>query len=329
MMTMPERAQSKQVVFPDYDIWAALREMSYRKKLLFPFLFVRHLHSLMPLLLAPRGGNLRRLVTTYPEILGIVLTKYVSTNWDTSTRVAQLVNHHRTVAEIGGAIDFAPRNEVELIRIAPINLRYRITLDQPRWLLREGPLIMSLWDGVDRIFHLGFCLSTENGERVAYIGSLQGRKEVDIHNYTIDILKRYRIFSKAACGMRPRDFVVEVFKMLCKALDIKEIRAVSDFNHTQRQTIPDVKLSYDEVWIERGGKRGDNGFFILPVTANRRVISDLTAKKRAMYVKRYSMLTAVERTLEAALSANHECLVTGYEGEKVRLDANHELQQLL
>lgn len=294
-----------------------------------PFLFVRHLHSLLPLLLAPRGGNLQRLVATYPEILGIVLTKYVSTNWDTSTRVARLVNHHRTVAEIGGAIDFAPGNEVELIRIAPIDLRYRITLDQPRWLLREGSLIIHLWDGVDRIFHLGFCLSTENGERVAYIGSLQGRKEVDIHNYTIDILNRYRMFSKAACGMRPRDFVVEVFKMLCKALDIKQIRAVSDFNHPQRQAIPDIKLSYDEVWKERGGKRGDDGFFILPITANRRAISDLTAKKRAMYIKRYSMLTAVEQTLRAALSANHERWPTGYKGEKVRLDANHQLQQLL
>jgi uncharacterized protein VirK/YbjX len=263
------------------------------------------------MLLAPRDSNLRRLVKAYPEILGIVLTKYVAANWDTSTRVARLVNHHRTVAQIGGVIDFAPGNLVELIELAPIDLRYRITLDQPRWLLREGSLIISLWDGVDRIFHLGFCLSTENGERVCYIGSLQGRSETDIHNYTIDILNRYRLFTKAACGMRPRDFLVEVLKMFCRALDINEIRAVSDFNRPPRRIITDVKLPYDEIWIERGGKRGDNGFFILPVTAGRRDVTDVAAKKRALYVKRYSMLDVVEAKLIAALSSSRKQPTTG------------------
>jgi uncharacterized protein VirK/YbjX len=315
-MTMPETQQPQQVVFPEYDIWAATRGMSHRRKLLFPFLFIRHLRTLMPLLLAPRDSNLRKLLNSYPEILGIMLTKYVSANWDTSTRVARLVDHHRAVAEIGGAIDFAPGDIVELIKIAPIDLRYRITLDQPRWLLREGSLILSLWDGPDRIFHLGFCLSTEKERRVAYIGSLQGRNETDIHNYTIDILNRYRLFSRAAYGMRPRDFLVEVFKMFCKALGISEIHAVADFNHPQRQITPDVKLSYDKIWIERGGRRGDNGFFILPVAAGRRNINDASAKKRAMYVKRYSMLDAVEAKLTAALSSGQKGPAAGHQGVK-------------
>ena len=74
-----------------------------------------------------------------------------------------------------------------------------------------------------------------------------------------NILDRYRIFTKAT-GMRPRDFLIEVFKMFCRALDVSEIRAVSNLNHPQRQKVSDIKLSYDQVWRERGGVYDGNGF---------------------------------------------------------------------
>ena len=107
---------------------------------------------------------------TRPEIIGIVLKPYVAANWDAKTRIARIADHYRTVGEIGGVVDFPSDILIDVIQLTPIDSRYRITLDQARWLLPEGPLVISLWDGVDRIFHLGFCLSTENGRRVAYIG---------------------------------------------------------------------------------------------------------------------------------------------------------------
>jgi uncharacterized protein VirK/YbjX len=304
--------QRRKMAAPAYDLWAALWEMPLRKKFLYSLLFARHLHTLMPLLLAPRGSNVRRLLNAHPEILVIMVSRYMAANWDTRTRVARLIDHHRTVAEIGGAVDCAPNTIVDLLKLPSIDLQYRITLDQPRWLLREGSLVMSLWDGVDRIFHLGFCLSNKNGRRIAYIGSLQGRVETDIHKYTIDILNRYRQFTKAACGMRPRDFLVEVFKMFCMALDINEIRAVSDINRPLGPSIHDVKLSYDEIWIERGGKRADDGFFLLLAAAGRRVESEIPAKKRALYARRYAMLEAIETELNAAVhsSLDHPAPVT-------------------
>jgi uncharacterized protein VirK/YbjX len=160
---------------------------------------------------------------------------------------------------------------------------------------------------VDRIFHLGFCLSTENGKRVAYIGALQGRVKTNIHSYTVDVHESYRRFTKAAWGMRPRDFLIEAFKMFCKKLDVSEIRALSDINHPQRKLVPDIKLSYDQVWLERGGNCSGNGFFILPIAAARRIASNIPAKKRAMYAKRYSMLDAIEADLAASLHASSGC----------------------
>lgn len=285
------------------SFWTAIKRSSVRKTLLFSVLFVRHLRALTQLLLARQGSNLRWLVKTRPEIIGIVLKPYVAANWDAKTRIARIADHYRTVGEIGGVVDFPSDILIDVIQLTPIDLRYRITLDQARWLLPEGPLVISLWDGVDRIFHLGFCLSTENGRRVAYIGSIQGRAERDIYDYKIDILNRYRRFTRAASGMRPRDFLVEVFKIFCKAINVSEIRAVSNLNHPQRKLF-DVKLSYDEIWTERGGSRTADGFFILPVAASRRTEEEIPAKKRAMYAKRYAMLDIVEAEVTATVRSS-------------------------
>ncbi|UVK40240.1 VirK/YbjX family protein [Mesorhizobium sp. AR10] len=45
---------------------------------------------------------------------------------------------------------------------------------------------------------LAFNLACEGSERVAYIGGFQGRAEDNV-------LDRYRRFTKASSGMRPRD----------------------------------------------------------------------------------------------------------------------------
>jgi uncharacterized protein VirK/YbjX len=257
--------------------------------------------ALTPLLLAPRGSTLHRFVKARPEVFAMVLTPYVAANWNVQTRLVRIVDHCKTVAEIGGVVSFSPEIIVDLVRLKVIDSRYRLTLDQARWLLPEGQLVMSLWDGVDRIFHLAFCLSTQNGKIIAYIGAVQGRAEIVSSGSETNILGRYRIFTKAASGMRPRDFLVEVFKMFCRAIGVSEIRAVSDHNYPGRQLISAFKLSYDAVWRERGGNYDGDGFFLLPVTASRRNDEDIPAKKRAMYRKRYSVLDAIEKDLTVAL----------------------------
>jgi uncharacterized protein VirK/YbjX len=114
-------------------------------------------------------------------------------------------------------------------------------------------------------------------------------------------MHRYRVFTKSAFGTRPRDFIVEAFKMFCRELSIAEIRAISDLNTPDRGT-DDFKLSYDEVWRERGGVYDGNGFFVIPVAASRRNEDDIPAKKRAMYRKRYSMLADIEKEIEVRLN---------------------------
>ena len=176
---------------------AVLLRLPLRKTLLFCFLCVRHLPALMPIIFARPGSSLRELIKARPELRGIVLSTFVALNWDARTRIARVVNHCKIVDEIGGIINFPPDMIVDVIDLTPIDSRYRITLDQAYWLVREGPLVLTLWYGRERIFHLGFCLATENGRRIAYIGLIQGRPS----DHKIDVLECYRGFTKAASGL--------------------------------------------------------------------------------------------------------------------------------
>lgn len=278
--------------------WYRIRNASFIKTLAVTISVIRHLRLLLPLLLSRPGSKLYNYLRARPEILEMVYGPYIAANWDARTKITRVVDHCETVAAIGGIIDFPPETVVDLIHLTSIGAEYRITLDQARWLLREGQLILSLWDGIDRIFHLGFSLSTQDGKRVAYIGGIQGRQQFP---HEVDILNRYHLFTKAAFGSRPRDFLVEVFKIFCKSLNVTEICAVSDLNHPIRKIVPGVELSYNEIWRERGGIDNGDGFFILPINLTRRSEESIPAKKRAMYRKRYSMLADIEKELAARL----------------------------
>ena len=247
----------------------------------------------LPLLLGRRSNGLTGVIRSRPEILEMLYTPYLAANWDAQTRFARIIDHCKTVKEIGGVFCFPANEVVDVVRLTSIDPDYRITLDQARWLLRDGQMVISLWGGIDRLFSIGFCLSSAEGKRIAYIGGIQGRKEPRV-------LDRYRIFTKQAFGMRPRDFLVEIFKTVCRAVGVVEVRAVSDLNHHSVEAVTalrPVKLSYDEVWEERGGVYNGNGFYILPVAASRRAEEDIPAKKKALYHKRYEMMRHLEREL--------------------------------
>ena len=269
---------------------AILSGTSFKKIARSCFLLTRHSLSFAPLLLAPRGSSLRRLVKSRPEIFGILLTRYLAANWNIPTRVARIIDHCKTVDSLGGTIDFPSDAIVDLIRLEMVDPRYRVTLDQARWFLPEGQQVISLWDGVDRIFSLAFCLSFGGKRRIAYVGAIQGRRDSGA-------LEQYRVFAKAMAGMRARDFLIEVFKSFCRTLQVEEIRAVSDANHSTRllaaNDTQDPHLSYDEVWRERGGEHDGDGFFVLPTAPGRR----MPPKKRAYYRRRFMMLDQIDAGL--------------------------------
>ncbi len=258
--------------------------------------------TLARMLAAPRGSVLQDWVRSRPELLRVPFTGYVAANRTAQTRFLRIIDHCKTVQAIGGAIEFPLEKVKDLFELHDGGDRYRITLDHPRWLLKEGLMTLSLWHDIDRIFCMSFCLSSEGGKRAAYIGGIQGRREPEM-------LDRYRLFTRFAAGMRPRDYLVEVFKMFCRLLDVAGIKAVTTENHylsrwNSSQKDSPFRLRYDEIWRERGGVDGGEGFYSLPVEAGRRSDDEIPAKKRAMYRQRYAFLDSIEVQMKNALQSD-------------------------
>ncbi len=221
--------------------------------------------------------------------------------WDVDQKVARIVDHHRTAHALGGILAPGwdePRKLMDLPMIGP---QYSIKIDEAYWMTCDGLTTISLWHGIDRMFTMGFMLSSEASRLSVYVGSLQGRN-MD------GVLPVYREMTKDAKGMRPRDLMVELHRMFCRAIGVTQILAVADMSRSWNDRFADeeftyiASLNYDEAWTERGGKRHCSNWFSLPVDAQRRAIEDISAKKRGLYRQRYAMLDAIEKDMTEAIA---------------------------
>ena len=288
--------------WPDPPLAFAQR---YRRVVL-PLLYIgaaiKHFGSLSQLWNAPEGSLLQSLLAFRPEIWTMLRVRFVSALWPARERFARIIDHCQIVEHIGRPFDLRPNEYAILLKLDEVMPDCKLMLDSPRWLLREGLLTLSLVQGRDRFFSIAFVLSWTDGELTAYVGGIQGRRGEDV-------LEHYRAFTKQACGTRPQDMLVELFRMLCAELGVGRILCVSDrirnghtpYNSTRPDYIDPVTFDYDALWRERGGLLRADGFFDLPITAPRRSEAEVPAKRRALRRKRFALLDAVHDRLEATL----------------------------
>lgn len=237
-----------------------------------------------------------------PEAAGAVIWPYQCLGWDARTRLERIRNHCSIIDRIGGPIDFPVDGKMLLLDLDEIREGLQVVLDQPKWFMREGQLAINLFLGEDRLYSLVFSLLPDEGGIAAFIGAIQGR-DLD------GILDEYRTLTKAAHGMRPRDLLIEIFRMFCGALRVGRIYAVADAYRQHRSAYygPDahnkLNLNYDEVWKDRGGALVDPLCYELDVDITERDLEDVPTKKRSMYRRRYEMLRRLDTSLRARWSA--------------------------
>jgi uncharacterized protein VirK/YbjX len=149
---------------------------------------------------------------------------------------------------------------------------------------------------------IAFTLGEEAGQRVAYVGALQGAHAGE----NFDPRQLYRDMTHALHGMRPRDFLVSALRMLCTELRVSKLYAVAnDSRHHHHPYFGGKKksmhfLNYDEVWSENGGTRLNDGFFEIPVAYHHRDLKEISTHKRAAYRRRYQLLDAVGQDIKSA-----------------------------
>jgi uncharacterized protein VirK/YbjX len=148
------------------------------------------------------------------------------------------------------------------------------------------------------MYSLIFSFFREEDSIGVFIGGIQGRD-------TEGVLDKYRELTKACHGMRPRDLLIEIFRMLCSELKVVHILAVSDeYRHSRSKYFGDGKLkfssvNYNEIWLDRGGTLVDPAFYSIDVETKHRDLEDIPAKKRGMYRRRYDMLETLREQLRA------------------------------
>ena len=242
--------------------------------------------------------------TILPDLWRAAIRPFIATTWNFSKRLTHLTRHYLIVRQSGQPFFIKPDQYLELFSIELGETLCRVTLDQPPWLLRDGLLTISLWSDIHRAFSLSFCFSDAGGIRTAYVGGIQGRRHEDA-------LAVNRILTKDAHGLRPRDLLFELFRMMCTDMGIVRIRCVSNAircNNTRGvfrtvTNLDGVFLDYDEVWSDRGGVLQPDGFFDVPVALGKRSADEIPAKKRTLYSRRYALVDLLEQRMAAALAS--------------------------
>lgn len=248
--------------------------------------------ELAPLLNASPPSLLARHLEERPEILGVVLWPYQCAAWNAAERVQRIVGHFDALERVPSVFQFRADDKLLLLDLSMYREGAKVILDQPRWLLREGHFALNIFDGNHRSYSLSASLYNDT----VFIGGIQGRS-------TPNALEVYRDMTKDFHGLRPRDFLLDLLRMLSPILSFNKIHAVADqyrfFRHPyfRSGTETAMALDYDEIWKDRSGAQTSVTHFELPIKTIRRPLEEISSKKRGMYRKRYEMLDQLEERL--------------------------------
>lgn len=249
---------------------------------------------------APPGSPMAKTFAERPQMIGAFVWPFMSANWDAGERWARIFNHFETIARMGKAYSIGVDDRVALADFSDCTPGLSAVLDRPKGFMREGLLTINLFLGSDRIFSLSFSFFTEaDGTITAFVGGIQGGKRDDI-------LEIYRSLTKEMHGLRPRDFLFEMFRALCRHAGAARIHAVADgCRHHRHPYFRAEKAegitNYDEAWADRGGVKVAGTHYIIEVTPERRDLSEVKANKRSMYRKRFEFLEVAEARIKAGL----------------------------
>ncbi|MBK0329349.1 DUF535 family protein [Rhodobacteraceae bacterium F11138] len=244
--------------------------------------------------ISPPQSALSRIMADRPQMLGALVWPYQCAGWDVPTRLERILDHYRMIDNLPPVFRFETDKKIEILDMSGTHDGLRLIMDQPRWFMREGGLVLNLFKGNFRAYSLAFSLhQAQNGGLEAVIGGLQGRN-------TGDALAIYRDLTKSFMGIRPRDFLVDVLRILCRQIGVNRILAVSQkHRHHQHPYFnkSDLSPDYDEIWSDRAGQQVSPEFFEIPIDPGHRDLDTVKPKKRSLYRKRRAFLEDTETAL--------------------------------
>lgn len=232
-----------------------------------------------------------------PQIRQFLYRKYVNRHWRATQRMAAIEEHYKLVQTHASVLNMAPDEYIDLIGLKVLQNPLRVVLDRPRWMSREGELGVSLFLGIDRIYTAMFLLRGTPADMKLVIGCVQGRALDTGSNL-------YKELTKELHGMRPRDFLLNLVTIISEELGCRQVLGISDQAHFSKHWYSRAfkHVAYDTIWQEHGGVKTENDhFFSLPAKIVKRAESEIPAKKRALYRRRYQFLDELKIIFRRAM----------------------------
>jgi len=260
----------------------------------------RELKQISELTGSCKSEYLTQTLAERPHLIGVAMWPYVNRRWTAAQRFSALQGHYPELEEFPG-LRIGTQERVLVSDLSGIVPGLTIAIDRPDWFMREGELTINLFTEAFRAYSLAFTFGRVAGQRVLYVGCIQGR-----HAEGIEQL--YRDLTKKLHGWRPRDVMVSLIQMIGAATDVSTIYLVSDDARVHRHPYFGdrheglVSANYDEIWTEHGAIAGTGGFFELGTSIHRREPHEMSPNKRAMYRRRYELMDALRRDLASAVS---------------------------
>jgi uncharacterized protein VirK/YbjX len=263
------------------------------------FVACAHLFSVLyriALFLRPTDNPLlREELARFPVLREFIFRPYVNSRWTFNERMTAIENHYLLVKHKVPFLGLSTDASLDVTELDLGGEKLRIVLDRPEWMRGEGELGLSLFYGIDRIYTAMFLLQESDGKLQIIVGNVQGDGR--------DRAALYKEFTKTLFGMRPRDFLVHVMKVLGEDIGCSEILGISDDRHRSAHWLTKAKKvsTYDAIWVEHGGvKDPKSGLFRIPAHFSRRPDADVPANKRAQYRRRYQLMDELQAKIREA-----------------------------
>ncbi|MEO5698202.1 MAG: DUF535 family protein [Burkholderiaceae bacterium] len=270
-------------------LYPELSLSSIKSRLRFMLAWWAHRGPLDAFCRKPENARLMCELWTRPETLGFLVWPYIHAGWDAIKRFEALSQHKQSMySDMSGAA-VPPLNSLIVADLSETSPGLKLVIDRAPWCLREGSLVFSQFLHDERMMSLAFSFGLQDGERVVYVGSVQG-SNVD------SALAKYREIAKDLQGMRSRDFLIKAFQLFTFHMGVKRVLCISEASRHHRHPYfgqskaESLHLNYDEIWQEHAGVATDDGFFQLGSLPVIRPMEDIAAKNRPLYRRRYALM---------------------------------------
>ena len=244
------------------------------------------------------------------DCVGVVHWPYISKSWSPKNKLSVLASHYEVVTKSCPQLLLLGRSDRLLLSdLSECAAGCSLVLDRPFWFMREGELVLNLFQGDLRIASIAFTLCRTDTELCIFIGAVQGIHKGIESELSLSI---YRDLTKDFEGLRPRSFLIEVIKYIAINIGVEKIYAVGDgYRHHRHPYFGahkalELAANYDVIWLEHGATPSEReDFFEIPMILSRKPLDSIASKKRAMYRRRYELLDDTFKKIDGVLIGSY------------------------